>query len=280
MNSFTNIRALIIDMDGVLWHGDHAQTGLVEFFQTLRDLKLPFVLATNNASLTAGQYVEKLHSMGVSVGLQEILTSGMATALYLSRYYSPQQSRVFVIGGVGAKQPLLDLGFTLTDLYESGPEQGADLVVCGLDKELSWHKLATATLNIQAGAGFYATNGDTSLPTERGIAPGNGATLAALQAVTGVTPTIIGKPEPVIYQQAMALLGEDMNYTIAIGDRLDTDILGAVRTGIRSLMVLSGISSKADIAKVEYGPDWVVNDIRDVTRLLRESHITDQCSGS
>ncbi|MDD4914535.1 MAG: HAD-IIA family hydrolase [Methylococcales bacterium] len=269
MNSFTNIRGLIIDMDGVLWHGDHAQAGLIEFFQTLRALELPFVLATNNAGMTARQYVDKLENMGVGVALHEILTSGMATALYLSKHYHPEHTRVFVIGGIGARQPLQDLGFTLTGLYETDPEQRAHLVVCGLDKEISWDKLATATLNIRAGAHFVGTNGDTTLPTERGITHGNGAILAAIQAATGVIPTIIGKPEPIIYQQAMELLGVDMDDTVAIGDRLDTDILGAVRTGIRSLMVLSGISTEQDVKQAEYGPDWVTQDIRDVTRMLR-----------
>lgn len=257
-------------MDGVLWHGDQPQQGLIEFFQTLRDLGLPFVLATNNASMTAAQYVDKLAKMGVAVGLTEILTSGMATALYLSKHYHPEHTRAFVIGGIGARQPLLDLGFTLTDLYETGPENRAHLVVCGLDRELSWDKLATATLNIRAGAYFIGTNGDVSLPTEHGITHGNGAILAAIQAATGVTPTIIGKPEPIIYQQAMELLGMDMDYTIAVGDRLDTDILGAVRTGIRSIMVLSGISTEKDLGQVDYAPTWVMPDIRDVTKMLLE----------
>lgn len=270
MTAFTDIRGLIIDMDGVLWHGDHAQAGLTEFFLTLRELDLPFVLATNNAGLTARQYVDKLAKMGVAVNQREILTSGMATALYLSKHYHPEHTRVFVIGGVGAREPLQELGFTLTGLYETAADTRAQLVVCGLDKEISWDKLATATLNVRHGAHFVGTNGDTTLPTEHGITHGNGAILAAIQAATGVLPTIIGKPEPIIYQQAMELLGVDMDCTVAIGDRLDTDILGAVRTGIRSLMVLSGISTEADIAAVEYGPDWVVDDIRDVTRMLRE----------
>ncbi len=270
MQPFTNIRALIIDMDGVLWHGDQPQIGLSKFFKTLRELALPFVLATNNAGMTAGQYVEKLAKMGVSVNLNEILTSGMATALYLSKHYHPEHTRAFVIGGIGARQPLLDLGFTLTGLYETGPGQRAHLVVCGLDRDLSWDKIATATLNIRAGAYFIGTNGDTSLPTELGITHGNGAILAAIQAATGVAPTIIGKPEPIIYQQAMDLLGIDMDYTVAIGDRLDTDILGAVRTGIRSLMVLSGISRLEELKHVNYAPTWVMPDIRAVTRMLRE----------
>lgn len=269
MQSFSNIRALIIDMDGVLWHGDQPQAGLIEFFETLRELQLPFVLATNNASLTSEQYVTKLAKMGVSVAVNEILTSGMATALFLSKHYHPEHTRAFVIGGTGARQPLLDLGFTLTDLYETSQETRAHLVVCGLDRDLSWDKIATATLNIRAGAFFIGTNGDTSLPTEHGITHGNGAILAAIQAATGVAPTIIGKPEPIIYQQAMDLLGIDMDYTIAIGDRLDTDILGALRAGIRSLLVLSGITKEEDLKHVDFRPDWIVPDIRDITKMLR-----------
>jgi 4-nitrophenyl phosphatase len=274
MEPFTNIQALIIDMDGVLWHGDQPMPGLTEFFQTLRDQQIRFILATNNASLTQEQYVNKLAKMGVEVSQDEILTSSMATALYLSQHHNPVESRVFVIGEDGAKQPLLDHGFTLTDLYElngdkDNPNMGAHIVVCGKDSTLTWDKLATATLNIRAGAQFIGTNADTTLPTERGLTHGNGAILAALQAATGVEPIIIGKPEPIIYQQALALLGVDPALTVAIGDRLETDILGAVRTGIRSLMVLSGVSTEEDFKTTDYQPTWVMPDIRAVTQALK-----------
>jgi 4-nitrophenyl phosphatase len=192
----------------------------------------------------------------------------------LAEHYTPSETRVFVIGEDGAKQPLIERGFTLTGLYElnddkDNPNIGADVVVCGMDQQLSWDKLATATLNIRAGAKFIGTNADTTLPTERGLTHGNGAILAALQAATGVTPTIIGKPEPIIYQQALALLGIDPAQTVAIGDRLETDILGAVRTGIRSLMVLTGVSSEEDFKTTDYRPTWVMADIRAVTQALK-----------
>lgn len=276
MEPFGNFNTLIIDMDGVLWHGDQALPGLVEFFQTLRERKLRFILATNNASQTAQQYVDKLARMGVTVEAGEILTSAMATALYLAQRTDPAKTRVFVIGEKGATQPLLEQGFTLTGLYEvdppghQGDKIGADYVVCGMDKQLNWDKLATATLNINAGAQFIGTNPDTSLPTERGLTHGNGAILAALQEATGVTPIIIGKPEPLMYQQALVLLGVDPSATVAIGDRLETDILGAVRAGMRSLMVLTGVSSEADLRESDYGPDWVMPDIRAVTAALQK----------
>jgi len=265
--AFASIQALIIDMDGVLWHGSVAMPGLVEFFQTLRDKEIRFILATNNASLTQDQYVDKLAGMGVNVEAEQILTSGLATALYLSQQVEPAGTQVFVVGEDGATQPLLAQGFTLTGLYE----QTADIVVCGKDQGLSWDKLATATLNIRAGAKFIGTNGDTTLPTERGVTHGNGAILAALQVATGVAPTIIGKPEPIMYQQAMTLLGTDKESTVAIGDRLETDILGAVRTGIRSIMVLTGISGETDLQTSAYQPTWVMSDIRAITQALQGS---------
>ena len=274
MESFTNIRALIIDMDGVLWHGDQPMPGLAEFFQTLRDQQIRFILATNNASLTQGQYVSKLAQMGVQVNPDEILTSSMATALYLCKHNIPAETRVFVIGEDGATLPLIECGFTITGLYElnddkENPNKGADIVVCGKDKNLTWDKLATATLNIRAGAKFIGTNADTTLPTERGLTHGNGAILAAIEAATGIKATIIGKPEPIIYQQALALLNVDPTQTVAIGDRLETDILGAVNTGIRSLMVLSGVSCEEDFKTTDYRPTWVMQDIQAVTQALK-----------
>lgn len=274
METFTNIRALIIDMDGVLWHGPQPLPGLIDFFQTLRDLQIRFILATNNASLTPEQYVNKLEKMGITVSSNDILTSGTATALYLAEQTNPASTRIFVVGEEGARQPLLERGFTLTGLYEvnnnnSNSGVGADIVVCGKDETLTWDKLATATLNIRAGAKFIGTNADTTLPTERGVTHGNGAILAALEVATGVTPTIIGKPEPIIYQQALALLGVEPEATVAIGDRLETDILGAVRTGIRSIMVLTGISSEQDLKNSSYQPTWVMQDIRAIAQALR-----------
>jgi len=261
-------------MDGVLWHGEQAIAGLSDFFQLLREQALPFILATNNASHTAEQYVKKLARMGVSVQQQEILTSGMATALYLGQHKNPAKTRIFVLGEQGASQPLLEQGFTLTDIYQLNspqtPHQGADIVVCGKDETINWDKLSTATLNLQAGAEFIATNADTTLPTERGLIQGNGAILAALHAATGRTPTVIGKPEPIMYQQALALLGSTPENTIAIGDRLDTDILGAVRTGMRSLMVLTGASKREDLQDIDFAPTWIMQDLQAVTKALRE----------
>lgn len=275
MKPFSAIRAFIIDMDGVLWHGEQAIPGLIDFFATLRAQNKRFILATNNASLTGEQYVSKLSRMGVTVAIEEVLTSGMATARYLAQRYPPSQTRIFVLGEDGARQPLLDQGFTLTELYEINEEhsldkKGADIVVCGKDEKLNWDKLATATLNIRAGAKFYGTNADVTLPTQRGVTHGNGAILAALEAATQVKPISIGKPEPIMYQQALELLGTQLHETVAIGDRLDTDILGAVRTQIQSVLVLTGISSLQDLQALDYQPTWIMQDIQEITQALRE----------
>jgi 4-nitrophenyl phosphatase len=269
------IEGLIIDMDGVLWHGNNPIDGLVDFFSELRRVAIPFVLATNNASLTQQQYVDKLAEMGVAVHADEILTSSMATASYLAKYLAYDKRRVFVIGEDGLREPLISQGFTLTDLYQvNQPEkgisdQGADIVVSGLDRQLTWDKLATATLNLKAGAKFYATNADTTLPTELGEVMGNGGIIAALEAVTGVKAISIGKPEPILYQQALAILGTTADNTVAIGDRLNTDILGAVNAGMRSVLVLTGVSSEKDIEDIEYQPTWIIDDIRAITDKLR-----------
>ncbi len=265
MTSFSNIKALIIDMDGVLWHGNRPLPGLNEFFSILRNQNIKFVLATNNATQTPDQYVEKLGHMGVVVAHSEVLTSAVATSNYLAETYSPQSTRVFVIGETGITTPLNELGFQLTALDDIS----AHIVVCGLDKSLTWNKLATAALNLQNGAEFFATNGDTTLPTEQGFVPGNGATIAALKKSTGISPTVIGKPETNMYNQALQIMDISPAETLVIGDRLDTDILGAVNCNIRSVMLLTGISNQQDIDAADYGPDWVMQDLNELNQALQ-----------
>jgi 4-nitrophenyl phosphatase len=275
MQPLNNIHALIIDMDGVLWHGTQPLPGLTDFFKCLRNLKIPFILATNNASLTQDQYVKKLETMGVIVSRNEILTSSMATALYLSEHMDASSTSVYMIGEEGLRLPLIEQGFKLiesTELSEYEVNEVADIVVCGLDRSLTWEKMAIATLYIQAGAKFIASNADTSLPTERGPVLGNGAILAALQTATKVSPLVIGKPEPIMYQQAIKFLAAATENTVAIGDRLDTDILGAVNTGIRSIMVLCGISARDDLTKIDYQPTWVMDDIQAITAALQKEY--------
>jgi len=250
---------LIIDMDGVLWHGEEPLPGLREFFAFLRRHQLGFVLATNNSSKTPEQHVAKLARVGIKTPIERVLTSAQATASYLGGIASPG-THVYAIGEEGVQRALQRQGFELT-------EEEAAYVVVGWDRHLTWHQLKTAALLVHAGAGFIGTNPDASFPTELGPVPGNGAQLAALEATTGVTPIVVGKPEPWLYQEALQRMGADAATTAIIGDRLDTDIAGGVRAGLKTVLVLSGISTKADLANASAKPDLVCADIKALMRI-------------
>ncbi|MGA2110558.1 MAG: HAD-IIA family hydrolase [Anaerolineales bacterium] len=250
--SLARLRALIVDMDGVLWHGSAANPGMAEFFRFLRDRDIRLVLATNNPTLTPASYRQKLQGLGAQVSEEEILTSAQATALYLARTATPG-AKIFVIGEEGIRSALAAGGFRIADLEDLD----ADYVVCGMDRALTWEKLAGGTLNIRRGAGFIGTNNDATFPTERGITLGNGAVLAALATGSGRQPTIIGKPEPLMYQLAIERLGVPAGQTAGLGDRLETDILGAHRAGIASILVLSGVTTAVQLRDSAIRPTWV-----------------------
>ena len=251
-----DIHALVIDMDGVLWRGDAPMPGLIEFFDLLRRRPIRFRLATNNPSRTPEQYVGKLARMGVAVAPEEILTSAIVTAQYMAA--TAPGASVYVIGMDGIRQALTDHGLRLTDSQE------AQFVVVGLDQQLSYAKLAEATLLIRAGARFIGCNPDVTLPSERGLLPGNGATLAYLQAATNVSPLILGKPERAIFDAALAAMHVDAAHAATLGDRLETDILGGQKAGMLSILVLSGATDPALLATSPIQPDWVFESIREV----------------
>ena len=243
------VHHLIIDMDGVLWHGDTPLPDLQEFFAFLRQHQIAFILATNNSSRLPEQYVAKLARFGVEVSPDHVLTSAQATAAYLANIAAPG-SRVYAIGDVGVRHALEQQGFVLRD-------EGVEYVVVGWDRQLTWDKLATAALLIHAGAKFVGTNPDTSYPTERGPVPGNGAQLATLETTTGVTPVIVGKPEPWMYEEAMRRMAACPKTTAVVGDRLETDIGGGARVGLTTVLVLSGIATEADLTTSPIEPDLV-----------------------
>ena len=259
VSSLQSVTHLIIDMDGVLWRGDEPMPGLQEFFAFLRQRHIGFVLATNNSSRLPQQYVAKLARFGVEVPAECVLTSAQATAAYLAGF-APAGTRVYGIGEEGVRRALEQRGFVLTD-------EGAAHVVVGWDRHLTWDKLATAALLIHAGAGFIGTNPDTNYPTERGPVPGNGAQLAALETTTGITPVVVGKPEPWMYEEAMRRMGTRPETTAVVGDRLDTDIAGGVRASLTTVLVLSGISTEADLAALPVKPDVVCADIGELVRM-------------
>lgn len=247
----TKITHLIIDMDGVLYRGDQALPGLSDFFGFLRMRSLSFILATNNSTRSPQQYVEKLAGMGVQVSADEILVSGQATARFLARQY-PRGTRVHVFGTPALKMALQDEGFVLAD-------ENVEIVVASIDREITFEKLKRASLLIQRGARFIATNLDPTVPSEEGLLPGTGAMIAALEAASGFKATAIGKPEPTMYQLAMEQMGADPQTTAAIGDRADTDILGGKRAGLLTICVLSGSSNRREAEAV--GADLIFDDI-------------------
>ncbi len=258
LEALRDIRALLIDMDGVLWRGQAPLPGLTDFFRLLRGRPIAFRLVTNNASKTPDQYVDKLAAMDVQITPDEIFTSAIATAQYLAAV-APGAS-VYVIGEDGLRQALLDHGLRLS--------QGdrADFVAVGWDQSLTFRKLTEATLLIRAGARFIGTNPDVTWPGEQGLLPGNGATLAYLQASTSVAPLIIGKPERPMFDAALATLGADPAHTAMLGDRLETDILGAQNAGLRAILVLTGATDWAMLDASQVRPDWVFDGLPDLTR--------------
>jgi 4-nitrophenyl phosphatase len=262
-DALRGLRHLIIDMDGVLYRGDEAIAGTSEFVDFLRKQEIGFVLATNNATRTPQQFADKLARMGVTVHTHEVLTSAMATADYLTGI-APPGTRVFVVGQDGLRSALHEAGFVLV-------EDAADYVVVGMDFSVCYERLAEATLLVRAGARFIGTNPDRTFPSERGIVPGAGSLLAFLEAATGVSPTVIGKPETTMLEQALARMGAQPATTAVLGDRLETDILAGQRAGLLTLLVLSGVTDGALLSKSEIQPDLVFDDVAHLHAVWREA---------
>ncbi|MGC9400365.1 MAG: HAD-IIA family hydrolase [Anaerolineae bacterium] len=250
------VRALIVDMDGVLWRGDSPLPGLHAFFDLVRARHLRYTLITNNSSRTPEDYVAKLARFGVETKVEHVLNSSLATADYLAAR-AASGATVFPVGGPGVRAALRSRGFRLVE--DGSP---VDYVVVGWDVDMNWETMARAALLIRGGAEFIGTNPDRSYPSERGLVPGAGAQLALLETATDVRPVIVGKPEPVLYRQALQRMDATPAETLVIGDRLDTDILGGVRLRMRTALLLSGVQQEADLATSPVHPDLVFEDLR------------------
>jgi 4-nitrophenyl phosphatase len=248
-----SLRHVIVDMDGVLYRGSQALPGTNRFIEFLRWKDIGFILATNNSTRTPQQFVDKLAGMGVEIQVSEVLTSAQATAGYLAGI-APPATRVFVVGMEGLRSALTEAGFSLV-------EEDAEFVVVGMDFEICYERLAQATLEIRAGARFVGTNPDKTFPSERGIVPGAGSILAFLEAATGVTPIVIGKPGTAMIDQALGRLDAQPACTAMLGDRLETDILAGQRAGLFTLLVLSGITTRESLSAAAIQPDLVFEDI-------------------
>lgn len=251
----SDIRHLLIDMDGVMYRGMTAIPGAREFLAFCRERGIPFLLFTNNSSLTPQEYAAKLAGMEICVAPEEVFTSSAATAMHLEKVL-PLGARVYVIGESGVREALRAAGYVVAD----GRDDVAAVVV-GWDRHLTYQKLKQATLAIRAGAHFIGTNPDKTYPAEEGLVPGNGAILAAIEAATDVAPFIVGKPELPIFRMALDRLGADAAHTAIIGDRPETDILGGQRAGLMTILVLTGVAGERELAASGLAPDWVFADL-------------------
>jgi len=260
MKPLSSLKNLIIDMDGVLYRGRRPLPGAKEFLGHLEERKIAYTLVTNNATRTPEEYVAVLKEMGIEVSPRRILTSALATADYLENLL-PEGARLYLIGEEGLHSALAAQGF------EFG-ERNIEAVVVGMDRQLTYEKLKTATVAIRQGARFIGTNPDKSFPAEEAIVPGAGAILAAIEAATGVKPTVIGKPEPILFQMALQRMGASEKETAVIGDRLETDILGGQRCGLTTILVLTGITQKEDLAKSGIRPDYTFESLTQLVHAL------------
>ncbi|ASJ05710.1 HAD-IIA family hydrolase [Thermococcus barossii] len=263
----------IFDMDGVLYRGNEPVEGSRELINFLKENGIPFIFLTNNSTKDPSMYREKLLSMGIDVPEGVIVTSGLATRLYMERHFEP--GKIFVIGGEGLHREMERLGWGTVTVEETrkGAWKEVEYVVVGLDPGLTYEKLKYGTLAIRNGAKFIGTNPDTTYPAEEGLYPGAGSIIAALKASTDTEPLVIGKPNEPAYEIVRSRLG-NVDEIWMIGDRLDTDILFARRFGMKAIMVLTGVSGLSDIEKTGIKPDLVLPSVRellDYLKTLREA---------
>jgi len=258
-----NIKALILDMDGVVWRGDAPIGDLAAIFQRIRERGLKFVFATNNSTKTSEQYVAKLKEFGVEVEPWQVVTSSQAAARAVAQTY-PQGTKALVIGEDGLRVPLEQEGFEIVSL-ESAPE--AQVVVMGMDRGVSFEKLSEATLLIRKGARFYATNMDKTFPTPRGQIPGAGAWASVIITATNVEPIVAGKPFPFLMELSLEKLRSTKEETLVVGDRLETDIAAGQRVGCRTALVLSGVSTKEQAENWNPKIDMIAIDLATLINL-------------
>ena len=259
-----SIAAFILDLDGVVYRGQAAIPGAAEFLDYLDGQSLPFTLVTNNATRSPHDHRRRLSEMGVSVSADQILTSATATALYLERQY-PTGARVFMIGESGLRTALYEAGFELA-------QAEVQAVVVGMDRDVTYSKLKTATILIRNGAQFVGTNPDLTFPSEEGLVPGAGAILAAVEAATGVAPIVVGKPEPLLFQQALERMNVEPGRAAVIGDRIETDVFGGRAAGLTTILVLTGAARREDLVKAEVTPDHVLESLAELHSALSSLH--------
>jgi len=251
----------LIDMDGVIYRGGNVINGAVEFTNELRRREIPFLFVTNNSQRTRRDTATKLNRMGFRVDDTHIFTCAMATARFLAR--QKPGGTAYVIGEGGLLQAMHTNGFSVVD---SAP----DYVVVGEGRTLSMENVELAVNLVLGGARLIATNLDPNCPTSNGTRPGCGATVAMIEVATGAKAFSVGKPSAVMMREASKELGLHSAEITMIGDTMDTDVLGGVGIGFRTILVLTGVTKREDLSKFAYRPDAVVPSI---ASCLQEEYI-------
>ena len=258
----SNIKALILDMDGVIWKGDAPIGDLPATFNRIRERGLKFVFATNNGTKTPEDYQVKLRELGVEVEPWQIVTSALGIAFMLAQKY-PRGTKIFMIGEDGIRVALEEKGFEILST-EDAPQ--AHVFVMGIDRTINFMKVAEATLLVRAGIPFYTTNTDKTFPTPRGEIPGSGSWLSVITSATGIEPIVAGKPFPFLMELSLERLGTTKEETLVVGDRLETDIAAGQSVGCPTALVMSGVSTKAEADEWMPKMDVIAESLSDVVK--------------
>jgi len=234
----------------------------VEAVKELRTYGKKVLFVTNNSTRSRKDYEKRLRNLGLKVSIEEIMNSGYATALLLKERYGG--GKAYVVGEKGLIGELEGQGLLVIHKDECW-ENGADFVVVGMDRSFDYWKIATAMRAIRQGALFIATNADKTFPSEKGLLPGAGTMVAAISTASGKEPDIVvGKPSRHIFEMAIRKLNLRKEETLVIGDRIDTDIEGAHKAGIKSLLILTGVTSREEVEKSKIKPDFILNSMKEL----------------
>jgi NagD protein len=247
--------AYLCDMDGVLIRGDELIPGANAFIGRMRKAEAPFMVLTNNSRRTPRDHQARLNTLGLEIDAEHIFTSAQATGQFL--HWQRPEGSAFVIGEAGLTTALHELGYVLT-------AHDPDYVVLGETTNYSFEQIKTAVRLVAAGARFIATNPDVSGPTPEGIVPGCGAVAAMITAATGVSPYFVGKPNPFMMRSALRRLGTHSENTAMIGDRMDTDMIAGMESGMETVLVLTGMTKQEEIDRFPYKPSRVVNSVAEI----------------
>ncbi len=245
----------ITDMDGVLVRGDTVVPGAPEFIQRLKANHIEYLVLTNNPLYTPRDLAHRLRSIGLEIPPERIFTSAMATAHFLQS--QRPNGTAYVIGESGLTEPIHEVGYIITDI---NPEY----VVLGETHTYNITHITKAIRLIIAGARFIATHPDPAGPSEQGIVPACGAMAALIEKASGKAPFFVGKPNPLMMRMALNYLGVHSEDTIMIGDRMDTDIVAGVESGMETILVLTGVTKREDVDLYPYRPTRIVNSVAEI----------------